>query len=198
MTVNEANYEKAAEVQDNRRENQLADLLDLRQASRRIGDDATDEFGNSYESKSTTVKSVGTSRDVGRTYTNRMRQRYLIVAFGRNNRYGFAPEEIWALHPEDLDEWISNLEAKILADEEIAETAIRAIADLGASKEVQARLRYLCERGATYNNPKISMDVIRRRGTLLEGDPALSLRRFVSLRPLAVAVPLPLSAHESS
>lgn len=192
--------EKAAEVQDNRRESQLADLLDLKQSSRRIGDDAQDEYGNSYELKTTTVGGVGTSRDVGRTYTNRMRRRYLIVAYGHNTRYGFAPEEIYALHPDDLDEWIGALEAKISADEQLADLAVSASREAGATDAQLARLRYLCERGATYNNPKIPLELIRRRGTLLGGDPALSLRKFVVSHPLAVEQPDPPAAfsHDAS
>lgn len=178
---------RQAEVQDNRRERQLASLLDLQRTGARVGDDATDEFGNPYELKTTTQNDIGTSRDVGPAYANRMRQRYLVAAKGRNTTYGFSADEIWLLHPHDLDEWIkAKLESRFEADEAIAETAIMAAQEDGTLTEDEVeRLRYLVQRGMTFNNPKVSMNYIRAHGTLLDDDdPALQLREIVKARPI--------------
>lgn len=165
----------------------MARLLRLERESGRTGSDVHDESGNHYELKSTTVRGVGTGRDVGRIYLDRMRTRYSVVANGENTVYGFQIRDVWVLHPEDCEEWVSGYEARIRSDEVLIERIVGSMTDKLSVQEV-TRLRYLVNRGATYNNPKISLAYVRVHGTrLITEDPAAELRTLVTARPIRKA-----------
>jgi len=162
-------------------------MLELEVSRSRIGADASDEHGNQYELKTTTTGSVGTGRDVGFSYFGRMRTRYLIAARGRQTHYSFAFEEIYFLHPDDLEEWIRPIEARLERDSELIEAAVSSLLATGAAPENVERLRYLGSRGLTLNNPKIPWAYISRHGTLLGQHPELDLRTLVEAHPILVS-----------
>lgn len=171
-------------VQDDTREAVLARLLDLKRSGRRIGPDAVDEHGNEYELKTTTKDSLSTARDVGTKYLSRLRTQYLIAARGRQTDYGFAIDDIYFLHPHDLDGWIRQYEARLQGDLDIVDRAHSALAALGACVSTLKRLLAIGQRGVTINNPKIPWAYITEHGTRLGQNPSLDLRELVAGRPL--------------
>ena len=139
----------ARAVQDDSREAILVRLLDLKQSDRRIGPDATDKHGNEFELKTTTKQSLSTARDIGRSYLARMRTQYLIAARGRQTDYEFAIDDLYFLHPNDLEGWIQNYEARLQRDWDVVDRAHRALKALGACVNTLTRLLAIGERGIT-------------------------------------------------
>ena len=172
------------QVQDDTREAHLARILNLSRTGKRTGPDAQDEHGNVFELKTTTVKSLSTARDIGPEYLARMRTQYLIAARGSQTDYGFSIEDIYFLHPDDLDAWISPIEARLIADMEIINRAHSALSALRACLATLERLLLIGRRGITLNNPKIPWQYIVDHGTRLGENPSLDLREIVSARPL--------------
>lgn len=174
----------ARTVQDDTREAALARLLEIKRSARRIGPDATDERANRFELKTTTRDALTTARDVGPEYFARMRSQYLIAARGRQTDYGFAFDDIYFLHPEDLEGWIQRYEARQSRDLSIVHRAHKALAALGTCGQVLERLLSIGRRGITINNPKIPWRYIMEHGTRLGETPSLDLRELVAARPL--------------
>ena len=175
---------RGRQVQDDTREAALARLLELQRTGKRIGPDATDEHGNKFELKTTTRQGLSTARDVGTDYLGKLRTQYLIAARGRQTDYGFAFEDIFFLHPDDLEDWIQPLEAQVKRDEDIVNRAHSALETLGACCRTLMRLLYIGKRGSTRNNPKIPWRYITEHGTRLGENPSLDLRELVALRPI--------------
>ena len=171
-------------VQDDNREAALARLLELQRSGRRIGHDAMDEYGNEFELKTTTTQSLSTARDVGIEYLTRMRTQYLIAARGRQTDYGFTFEDIFFLHPTDLEDWIQPLEARLQGDLDVVDRAHDALSAIGACVNTLRRLLSIGRRGITLNNPKIPWRYISENGTRLGTNPSLDLRELVVSRPL--------------
>lgn len=171
-------------VQDDNREAALARVLELQRSDSRIGPDATDELGNQFELKTTTTKSLSTGRDVGIEYLRRMRTQYLIAARGRQTDYAFTFDEIYFLHPVDLENWIQLHEARLQGDWDIVERAHGALTAVGACVNTLRRLLSIGRRGITLNNPKIPWKYISNNGTLLGENASLDLRELVASRPL--------------
>ena len=174
-------------VQDDNREVALARLLELQRSNRRIGPDAVDAYGNKFELKTTTTKSVSTGRDVGLDYLNRLRTQYMITARGRQTDYGFAFDDIFFLHPDDLDDWIHPLETRLKGDLDVVDQAHGALAALGACVNTLKRLLSIGQRGITLNNPKIPWKYVIEHGTRLGENPSLDLRELIASRPLPVS-----------
>ncbi len=171
-------------VQDDNREAALARLLELQRSGRRIGPDAMDAHGNEFELKTTTTQSLSTARDIGCAYLARMRTQYLIAARGRQTDYGFAFDDIFFLHPSDLEDWIQPHEARLQGDLDIVGRAHGALSALGACVNTLRRLLYIGQRGITLNNPKIPWRYITEHGTRLGENPSLDLKEIVVSRPL--------------
>ena len=98
--------------------------------------------------------------------------------------YGFAFEDIYFLHPDDLDGWIQRYETRLRGDLDIVERAHSALAALGACVKTLKRLWAIGRRGITLNNPKIPWSYITEHGTRLGQNPSLDLRELVAARPL--------------
>jgi hypothetical protein len=154
-------------VQDDRREVQLAKLLDLIPRTARAGHDAEDSDGNHYELKTTTMAGFGTARDVSRSMIDIWRTRYWICAKGRNLASGYEFDEIYFLSPSMLNGWFKNMEQKFEPDEAIRDKALPKLKDTLTKKELK-RLKYLIDRGMTYNNPKIPLNYVRKNGISLD------------------------------
>ena len=174
------------DVQDNSREKAMAELLGLSTTGKRNGFDAVDSSGNPYELKTTSVRDVGTGRDVGRVWIEKIRAGYFIAAkTDITIKSGWKPSEVIFCHPSDLEEWIAEkLESRIAIDEELRD---RVLANLGDSvtEEEKTRIAYLMGRGMTYNNPKISWDYLLSHGVVIDlNRPAEHLAELVSSRPL--------------
>lgn len=175
-------------VQDDARERYIAALCGLRHDENRAGADAYDEKDNPFELKSATKRGVSTARDVGLHTITQWRQKYWIVAAGRNLDVGFEIEEAYVLHPDDFETWLGGLEERLRADGRKVEEVLAAARRCGASEDALTRVEYLGSRGVTVNNPHIPMKVIRENGTALpHAEPAripAVIRDFVRRRPL--------------
>lgn len=176
---------RGRQVQDDSREERLARELNLVRTGKRIGPDAVDKFGNEFELKTTTQQSLSTGRDVGQDFLNNMRTRYLIAARGNQTEYGFDIDDIYFLHPDDLEDWINPIESRLQGDMEIVNRAHGALAALGACLSTLQRLLSIGKRGITLNNPKIPWQYITEHGTRLGENPALDLQELVADRPLS-------------
>lgn len=173
------------DVQDNKREQALANLLGLQTTGRRSGFDAFDKFNNPYELKTTSKNDVGTGRDIGRSFIDKLRREYFVAAKTSLEPGEWKPSEIIVCHPDDLEEWIeAKLGSRLSIDESLLERVLEKLGKFFKKEELE-RIEYLINRGMTYNNPKISWDYLKQNGTQLDmSDPSKHLRKFVSLRPL--------------
>ena len=169
-------------VQDDSREAALARLLELQRSGSRIGPDAVDEHGNEFELKTTTTQNLSTGRDVGMAYLARMRTQYLIAARGRQTDYSFTFDDIFFLHPHDIEDWIQPHEARLQGDLDIVDRAHSALSALGACVNTLRRLLSIGQRGITLNNPKIPWRYITEHGTRLGENPSLDLRGCLKRR----------------
>ncbi len=145
-------------------------MLRLERSLSRIGSDAHDEHGNTYELKTVTTSGVTTGRDVGLPFLDRLRRTYLVVAKGHQDAYGFTIEDIYFLSPAMMDAWISPIEDRIRRDQDLIDRAIRALQSIGFPGDL-TRLRALCARGLTINNPKIGWNYVQAHGVRLQDGP---------------------------
>ena len=143
-----------------------------------------DEHGNEFELKTTTTQNLSTARDIGIAYLARMRTQYLIAARGYQTDYGFSFDDIFFLHPEDLESWIQSHEARLIGDLAIVDRAHGALSALGTCVNTLKRLLSIGQRGVTLNNPKIPWQYITAHGTRLGQNPSLDLKEIVVSRPL--------------
>lgn len=173
------------DVQDNKREQALSKILGLQTTGKRSGFDAYDEFGNPYELKTTSKNDVGTGRDIGRSFIEKLRKEYFVAAKSSVEPGEWKPSEIIVCHPDDLEEWIeAKLGSRLSVDESLMSRVIERISQVFKKEEVE-RIEYLITRGMTYNNPKISWDYLVHHGTKLSlTNPAKELKKFVNSRPL--------------
>ena len=176
-------------VQDSAREAQMRarfGLIDSGQG--RMGADAVDEYGNSYELKSATRSGVTTGRDVGLHTIARYRTRYWIICRGVNRqRAGFVIEECRFLSPAMLEGWFQQIETRLKPDLDLLERVLAVLRTSNFDDQAIDRLSYLVHRGYTLNNPKIPWPYVATHGIRLEGDPKSHLRRLVSEHPLTQA-----------
>jgi len=170
-------------VQDDVREQQLANQLRLQRSTSRTGSDARDEFGNRYELKTVTTSSVTTGRDIGPDYLERLRRSYFICARGANTDYGFSIESIYFLAPEMMEDWIAGIENRIGGDRDLVDAALVDLERGGFLGDLE-RLRRICYRGFTLNNPKVPWRYVTSHGVRLESPPALHLRELVNRYPI--------------
>ena len=116
-------------------------------------------------------------------YFARMRRCYFIVARGSQDAYGFTIEDVYFLTPNMLEGWIQPFEQRIQADMQLVEGVIVVLMEAGFRGDLD-RLRALCARGLTINNPKIGWRYIQTQGVRLGDPPALRLRELVAAHPL--------------
>lgn len=125
-------------VQDDVRENQMIEILQLKKGIERSGVDASldfvDETGIEYcaqiELKSTTGRTVSTARDVGIEHIRKWRSRIWI--FGFYDTTGEELQSLLCLGPAEMEPWIAKVEKYISPDFIIGEliTEKLDIADL--------------------------------------------------------------------
>lgn len=184
----ESEDDSLAEIQDNRREQQMRDLLKLQEAhAGRYGADAVDEFGHEFELKSTTKQSVSTARDVGLHTLQKWRERYWVFAKGTNRkRSGFHIAELYFLHPSDFDEWLQRYETLFRRDLQLLDRLTKMMRDAALPSTDIERVQYLIQRGYTLNNPHIPWVYVQTHGTNVgaDADPAGRLRELVAARPI--------------
>ena len=176
-------------VQDSSREAFMAAYCGLNPSGKRSGTDVCDDAGNPFELKSATGESVSTARDVGLHTIKIWRSKYWIVSVGTNFRGSWMTRELYIAHPDDLEPWFSEIEAKLRRDAKAAEEILRIAKGGGASEEKLKRADYLFKRGSTINNPHIPMKLIRERATALKPNVPEAARKevkaFIRRHPLS-------------
>lgn len=170
-------------VQDKNREEKLRKLLNLIDPKEgRMGCDAIDNKNRKYELKSMTKNSCTTSRDVGLHTIQKWRTRHWIIGKGKNLKNGFVFEEIYYVSKKNMEEWYLSIENKIKPDLDLLKKITQI---LKKNKKITKlnieRLDYLIKRGYTLNNPKIPLDYIKKKGTLLTEPYDASLIESVKL-----------------
>ena len=170
------------EVQDNEREDQLIRLFGLKKLKGRAGADAIDEFGHLFEIKSTTKGGVGTGRDVSIEMLNEWRNRYWIIAKGKNFASGYQFEKIYFLSPSMIEGAFKKIEDTITPDLNLKDKVIRILSNQiprQFSSDELEKINYLMARGSTKNNPHISWIYIKEYGILIENNHADTLKRLM-------------------
>ena len=135
-------------VQDDSREKEMCQLLDLREGEGRSEVDAFFDFEENervhsapIELKSTTTGSVSTARDVGPTHIAKWRSRIWI--FGFYNSSGTSLRQLLVLGPNEMESWIGKVEQYIKPD--------FAIGDRVAEKLDFDDLYVICEEKSKYS-----------------------------------------------
>ena len=182
-----------ASVQDDVREEQIAQFCGLKRTGKRAGADALDEDENTYELKSATKSGVSTGRDIGLHTIAVYRSEYWIFAEGKNYKTSsgakkFEISSLHIAHPQDLEPWFSKIENRIKADLEVCEAVLAGAKASGVDESKIGFCRAKLIRGVTLNNPKIPMDLVRHNATQIDTKNSEKakeqIREFVSKRPL--------------
>ena len=169
-----------APVQDQGREEKMIRMLGLRGVVGRLGHDAEDDDGHTFELKSTTKNSFGTGRDVSINMIGRWRTRHWIFAVGTNYRDGFEIDAMYLCTPTMMKEQFDLFEARFGPDLTLRDTVIGYIKKLLEKSQIE-RLTYLIDRGMTYNNPHISLKYVREHGIELDlANAAQSLKQVMN------------------
>jgi hypothetical protein len=180
------------EVQDSARQRLILEHCGLRGIEGRMAlADATDRRGNLYELKSATKRGVTTARDVGLHTVDRWRRKYWIIAIGRNLEGGFQIGALYIAHPDDLESFFGQIQDRLEADWKTCSAVLKAAQASGMEGGVLDRVREICRRGITINNPKIPLACVEENATQISHDRPRVARRqigaFVRARPLRAA-----------
>lgn len=175
-------------VQDDSREKTIAKQCGLKTTDQRAGVDAFDKHGNPFELKSGTKSGITTARDVNLKTIGEWRRKYWIIARGRNRKARFEMEELYIVHPDDLESRFKEIESNIRDDIRKGKRVLAAARKHDIPDGTLDRVKYLIQRGSTLNNPKIPLALIREVGTELpvksSSKAKSELKKFVKERPL--------------
>ena len=109
--------------------------------------DAYDENGNPYELKSATRNSVTTARDVGLATIQSWREKYWIVAKGRNLRKGFEIECLYIAHPRQLEPFFGRIETRLQEDWSECEQVLNGAKQAGVNPSIITKVEAMLQRG---------------------------------------------------
>ncbi len=141
----------------------MIEILGLKKAEGRLGHDAEDNNGNIFELKSSTKNSFGTGRDVSVSMINKWRKRHWVFANGTNYKSGFKIESMYYCSPNMMKDQFDILYEKFKPDMKISKTVLAYVDGILVEIQIE-RLKYLLNRGMTYNNPHISMKYVSSYG----------------------------------
>lgn len=176
-------------VQDDTRERQLRDYFGLSEGDGgREGVDALDETFERYELKSTTKKSVSTTRLVGLHTIQRWRKLQWIIGIGENHKTGFLFNEIYYLPPSRLEPWFSKVEWKIKVYNKVC-GKVNNIVINDLSSEERVIFNKIMKMGSLLNDPNIPLTFVRKVGTKMVQPYYKSLRE--ALEPIDYSQPVP-------
>jgi hypothetical protein len=146
--------------------------------------DATDKIGNRYELKTTSRDAVATSRDAGMRHIERWRNEYWVISFW--DRDANTLGESYFLTPENMEEWISSIEFKILERLNLMDK-IKNMIKANVSKYELELFDRCTERAGTLNAPQIPMKYVRQNGQLIRTKK--DLKKLVEQNPLKQYIP---------
>lgn len=172
-----------APVQDGKREADVAALFGLTLGSSRIDVDATDEFGNPYELKTTSKGSVSTARDLGPQHIEKWSGRYWIVSRGENLVTGFVFLRHFFLAPEHMNGWYRHILSRLDSDIQLSKKCL-SILESHLPPIEHNRVEYLLSRGKLLNDPNIPWRYIEENGIEIKGNHAETLRELIKQFPL--------------
>jgi len=176
-------------AQDDRRQRAVAESCGLIYSEKRQGIDAWHPLGPPVEVKGPTKKKITTDRDFGRKTIDKLRGQLFLAGFCRNLADGIEISEIWAFHPDDLEEWLKGHEEYFdLCDEMIVHGHLFLGAG-GAAPDFIKRFLTFAFKGMKKNNPTIGITYVRKHGTRLSEPYAESFAEFVRQRPLRSGEP---------
>jgi hypothetical protein len=169
-------------VQDDVRERKLIELFGLVSGDgNRIGVDAFDTFGNPFELKTTSKKSVSTARDLGIDHLDKWSKRYWIIATFDAATSDF--ERFFFLAPEHMRGWYDKIRARLKRDHDLSALALN---DSRLPPDAKKRLAYLLHRGALLNDPNIPWAYVESHGIEINCNHKGQLQALVGLYPLEV------------
>ena len=152
-------------------------MLGLKEVAGRMGHDAEDDAGRTFELKSTTRTSFGTARDVSIDMIRGWRSHYWIFATGTNYKDGFEIESLYLCTPAMMSAQFDTFEAKFGPDLTLRNSVVSHVGKILKKSQLD-RLTYLIDRGMTYNNPHIDLKYVQEHGVELDlSDAAQSLKR---------------------
>lgn len=173
-------------VQDDERELAQIKLFGLTQhANGRGAYDAEDDSGNRFELKTTSQKNgVCSSRDAGVRHIERWRNEYWIISTW--NRKTEQLEESYFLTPDDMEEWISKIESRIMDRINLMQKVRSMIQKNLSTAELEIFERCV-ERSSVLNGPIIPLKYVKEKGKLIKSKK--DLKKLVESNPLRPYTP---------
>lgn len=171
-------------VQDDERESQLIELLELiPNSNSRLGSDAL-KWGLEFELKTTTRRQVSTARDIGTHTVTKWSKYHWIIATGNNLSTGFHIIDIYYLSPRAMNEWLTKLYNKLERHELLSKKSLAANLNSGLFDEAEIKtLESIYKRGCTVNDQGIPMKYVEENGILLTAPYPVSLARAIDAPP---------------
>ena len=141
-------------VQDDSREQKMAEMFGLKREGGRIGTDAINEHAHEFELKSTTKKSVSTARDLGPNHLEKWRQRYWIVQTWELINKELVPTKSYFLAPIHMEDWYKKIEKKLNRAIKLATMVdnLLRVANVMSEKDILEVARIM-HRGKLMNDP---------------------------------------------
>lgn len=155
----------SSQPQDHTREDALRELFGLLPSGEgRIGTDARDTQGRSFELKTTTKNQVTTARDVSTRHLERWRGRTWII--GRGEYWGstFVFESTWVLTPSQLAPWFQKIENCLVETGRLGNRVLTACGTNDFRDDERQRIAAILKRGSTLNDPPSRCASLRRTG----------------------------------
>jgi hypothetical protein len=166
-------------VQDDSREEYLANLFSLERNTSRIGWDARDQSGNLYEIKTTTRSHVSTARDLGFNHLKKWATRFWIIARGVQHPSEFVYETIYFLDPNQMAPWIQSIHERLNRDMKYVNQCMEYVNVFEESEDSKRKIENILEKGIKLNDPGIHWSYICQHGTLITSNYSEELKKLV-------------------
>ncbi len=179
------NIEKTVVRQDSNSEIALAELFLLTRIENRMADeDAIDEERRPFQFKASTKSGISTAREFGPATIKKLRNAYLIVAYGDNYRDRFEINETYFFSRCHIDPWL--IEKELYFNTQLHENCniLEACRAAGFDEECLSKIERKLHRGMLLNDPNIPRRYIKENGILITENHPEMLRKLVSQYPL--------------
>jgi len=148
-------------IQDDIREDVLIAQFELiKYSSHSRGEyDATDQYFNKFELKSTTTNSVSTARDFSDKHITKWRKQYFIIGVWDDSISQYT--KVYFLAPIHMSEWLDDIEHKINQRKDIANRVVNSNIVYPEERKI---LEKMLSRGCTFNCPPIPLKYVQANG----------------------------------